>query len=203
MWEPFWAAAEELEMPVNIHIVTAQVAPTRRLTALRQKAVEWLQGRSKRVRRRERVDGSLANAVLSHSRGVRTILDMIAAGVMERHPRLNVVSVENDIGWLPHHLKAMEHYSQRFAGRYPRMKLSAAEYWRRQVYATFQDDESGVRCRDLIGVDRLMWASDYPHFDSTFPNSREAIERNFAGVSEADRRLILGENMRRLYRLDN
>ena len=52
------------------------------------------------------------------------------------------------------------------------------------MYATFQDDVPGVRCRDLIGVDKMMWGSDYPHFDSTFPKSREAIARNFAGVPE-------------------
>jgi predicted TIM-barrel fold metal-dependent hydrolase len=52
------------------------------------------------------------------------------------------------------------------------------------VYATFQDDVPGVRCRDLIGVDKMTWGSDYPHFDSTFPKSREAIARNFTGVPE-------------------
>jgi predicted TIM-barrel fold metal-dependent hydrolase len=69
------------------------------------------------------------------------------------------------------------------------------------VYATFQDDVPGMRCRDLIGVERLMWGSDYPHFDSTFPKSCEAIERNFAGVAEAERRLVLSENMIRVYNL--
>ena len=54
------------------------------------------------------------------------------------------------------------------------------------MYATFQDDVPGVRCRDLIGVDKMMWGSDYPHFDSTFPKSREAIARNFAGVPEEE-----------------
>ena len=83
------------------------------------------------------------------------------------------------------------------------MKGNAADIWRRQVYATFQDDVPGIRCRDLIGVDRLMWGSDYPHFDSTFPKSREAIERNFAGVPEEERRLILGENMIRVYNLQD
>jgi predicted TIM-barrel fold metal-dependent hydrolase len=83
------------------------------------------------------------------------------------------------------------------------MKMNAADYWRRQVYATFQDDIPGVRCRDLIGVDKLMWGSDYPHFDSTFPKSREAIERNFEGVPESEKRQILGENMVRVYNLQD
>ena len=81
--------------------------------------------------------------------------------------------------------------------------MNAADYWRRQVYATFQDDVPGIRCRDLIGVDRLMWGSDYPHFDSTFPKSREAIERNFEGVPEDEMARILGGNMIDVYNLQH
>ncbi len=81
------------------------------------------------------------------------------------------------------------------------MKMNAADYWRRQVYATFQDDVPGVLTRHLIGVDRLMWGSDYPHFDSTFPHSREQIAKNFAGVPEAEQELILGGTMARVYNL--
>jgi predicted TIM-barrel fold metal-dependent hydrolase len=126
---------------------------------------------------------------------------MITGGVFERHPRLKIISVENDIGWLPNYLKRLEWYSWRFAARFPQLKRNAADYWREQVYATFQDDIPGIRCRDLIGVDKLMWGSDYPHFDSTFPKSREAIARNFAGVPEDEQELILGGNMVRVYNL--
>jgi predicted TIM-barrel fold metal-dependent hydrolase len=83
------------------------------------------------------------------------------------------------------------------------MKLSGGDYWRRQVYMTFQDDEPGMRCRDMLGVSQLMWGSDYPHFDSTFPDSQGAIERNFAGVAEDERELILGGNMVRVYGLES
>ena len=105
-------------------------------------------------------------------------------------------------GWLAHHLKRLEHASNRFKARFPEMKMNAADYWRRQVYATFQDDVPGVRTRDLIGVDRLMWGSDYPHFDSTFPNSRKEIEKNFTGVPEDERALILGGTMAKVYNLN-
>ena len=111
--------------------------------------------------------------------------------------------MENDIGWIPNYLKRLEWYSWRFAPRFPQLKMNAADYWRRQVYATFQDDVPGIRCRDLIGVDKLMWGSDYPHFDSTFPKSREAIVRNFAGVPEDEQELILGGNMMRVYNLQD
>ena len=112
--------------------------------------------------------------------------------VLDKHPNLKIISVENDIGWLPGFLKRMDWYSYRFSPRFPQMQKSGGDYWRTQIYSTFQDDEPGMRCRDMLGVTQLMWGSDYPHFDSTFPKSQEAIRRNFEGVPDDERRAILG-----------
>ena len=60
-----------------------------------------------------------------------------------------------------------------------------------------------MRCRDLIGVDKMMWGSDYHHFGSTWPNSQEAIERNFAGVADEEREMILGGNLVEVYVLQD
>lgn len=176
MWEPFWTACEAMDLPVNLHILTGQKGS----------------GLGSHI---------IADYMKLHTFATTSIVEMICAGVLERHPNLKVVSVENDIGWLAHFIMRLEHASTRFARRYPAMKLNAADYWRRQVYATFQDDVPGVRTRDLIGVDRLMWGSDYPHFDSTFPRSREQIAVNFEGVPQADQDLILGGTMARIYNL--
>jgi uncharacterized protein len=178
MWDPFWTTVEEYDLPVNVHILTRQAGASIGANPI--------------------VDG-----VTLPVPAFRTIAEMITGGTLEKHPQLKMVSVENDIGWLPNYLKRLEWYSWRFGPRFPQLKGNAADIWKRQVYATFQDDVPGIRCRDLIGVDRLMWGSDYPHFDSTFPKSREAIERNFEGVPEAERRQILGENMVRVYNLQD
>ena len=177
MWDRFWSAVEEYDLPVNIHILTRQGGP--------------------QVGANQIVDG-----VLLPVPAFRTIAEMITSGTLDRHPKLKIISVENDIGWLPNYLKRLEWYSYRFGPRFPQLKGNAADHWRRQVYATFQDDVPGIRCRDLIGVENLMWGSDYPHFDSTFPKSREAIARNFEGVPEHEQRLILGETMLRVYNLE-
>ena len=179
MWDPFWSAVEEYDLPVNIHILTVQ-------RGFQVSAANPL------------VDG-----VLLPVPAFRTIAEMITGGAFDRHPNLKIVSVENDIGWIPNYLKRFDWYSYRFKPRYPNMRMSGGDYWRQHVYATFQDDEPGMRCRDMIGVDRLMWGSDYPHFDSTFPNSLDAIERNFQGVPDDEREMILGGNMVRLYNLQD
>ena len=72
-------------------------------------------------------------------------------------------------------------------------------YFKRQVHATFQDDRIGVLNREFIGIDNLMWASDFPHSDSTWPHSREVITRDFAGVPEAETQKVIAENCSALY----
>ncbi len=126
MWEPFWSAVEESDMPVNVHIITAQG--------------RWGVG-----------ENHIVEGVLMLVPAFRTIAEMITGGVLERHPGLKIISVENDIGWLPNFLKRMRWYSYRTAARYPHLKMNAADYWQRQVYATFQDDVPGMRCREMIG----------------------------------------------------
>ena len=77
-----------------------------------------------------------------------------------------------------------------------------SEYFHRQVYATFIEDPVGVKIAELIGADNLMWSSDYPHTDTTWPNSRQYVEETFKGVSEQTKRKILAGNAVRLYGLN-
>ena len=94
-------------------------------------------------------------------------------------------------------------YSWRFGPRFPQLKMNAADYWHRQVYATFQDDVPGVRCRDLIGVDKMMWGSDYPHTDGVWPESSKYIEEQFAGLPADTIHKITCENAGKFYGLIN
>jgi len=176
-WEPFWTEAENANMPVSLHILTGA-----RGTGL---------------------SADLIGSYMNLPREISTsIVEMITSGVLERHPKLKVVSAENDIGWLAWYLDRLDHAYGRWGTRYPEMKMPASNYWRRQVYSTWQDDIAGARTRDLIGVETLMWASDYPHGDSTWPNSQAVIAENFAGIPEDEKRLMLRGNMARVYGLD-
>ena len=115
-----------------------------------------------------------------------SITTLIFGGVLERFPELQIVSAENDVGWLPHYLYRMDHAFEKFSAMMPeKMSLLPSEYVRRQVSATFQDDPVGPATHEIFGEDNYMWASDFPHTDSTFPESRAWIEKNFSGVPES------------------
>jgi len=81
----------------------------------------------------------------------------------------------------------------------PRLPEPPSTYFHRQFYATFEDDRAGILTRELMGVENLMWGSDYPHTEGTFPNSRAQIARDFEGVTPADVNRMVCGNAARLY----
>ncbi len=80
-------------------------------------------------------------------------------------------------------------------------ELKPTEYFRRQVFATFIDGRVGVASREFVGVENIMWSSDYPHTVSTWPHSREVVERDFKDVPANEKRQIVRDNAARLYGL--
>ena len=132
----------------------------------------------------------------------QTLSLFVFGGVFERHPALTVVSAEHDAGWVAHYTYRIDQLFERhrhWLG--PEIELSRrpSEYVASNVLFTFQKDPVAVETRDRVGVGRLMWASDYPHSDSTWPHSRKVIERDFGGVDDADLALLVGGNAARLY----
>ena len=75
-----------------------------------------------------------------------------------------------------------------------------SHYWRNNVHYTFMRDRTAILARDIIGVDRLLWSSDFPHGDSTWPDSMKVIDEELGDISTADQRAILHDNAVRLYR---
>jgi predicted TIM-barrel fold metal-dependent hydrolase len=182
-YEPFWAAAQDLAAPLSLHIDTNRPAP-------------GTERESMKVTR----PSPLANA----DHWVRVSLGhLIFTGVFERYPRLRVGSVEHELSWAPHFLDRLDYtYTQRAPReswyRYAGDALPS-DFFHRNVFLSFQEDHLGVRDRALIGVDQLMWGSDYPHTESTFPRSRKILERILEGVPEDEGRKITQGNAARLY----
>ena len=127
------------------------------------------------------------------------LCSVILSGVCERHPRLRLVLGESGIGWLPYMLERLDDtYEERLADDLG-LPLRPSAYFKRQIWATFQKDFHGVRAMAAIAPDNVMWGSDYPHRDGTWPFSQKAIEEQFRGMDEAVARKILCDNVRRVY----
>ena len=135
-----------------------------------------------------------------------TLADLIFNGVFERFPGLKIVAVEHELAWAAHFLEQMDYtYNQRPPGddwkRFNNDMLPS-DFFHRNVFLSFQESALGVRLRDVIGVDNLLWGSDYPHFESTFPRSREILGELLAGCTDEEKAKIAGGNAARVYHID-
>lgn len=132
------------------------------------------------------------------------LADWIVSGVLERWPGLQIVLVEAGIGWIPYYLERLDtmvvnHGWNTFPDN--PLKEKPSFYWHRNMAATFEQDKVGMRVLDLIGVDNLMWATDYPHPDSTWPHSHDVLEEHFAGLPREQVEAIASGNVTRIYKL--
>jgi predicted TIM-barrel fold metal-dependent hydrolase len=136
----------------------------------------------------------------------KSLGEMIFAGVFERHPNLRVGSVEHEVAWLPFFLAQMDYtYTQRpVRGDWHRFAPGTlpSQFFAQNCFVSFQEDSIGVRTRDVFGVQTLMWGSDYPHTESTFPRSREIVGELLAGVPADEQVMIVRDNAARLYGFD-
>jgi len=113
--------------------------------------------------------------------------------------------VEFELAWVPHLLSTMDYtYRECHEEALYRFKdgMRPSDFFHRNVFLSFQEDDIGILLRDVIGVDNMMWGSDYPHSESTFPQSRKILEQILAGVPEEEQAKIVGGNTARLYHFD-
>lgn len=180
-WNALWSAAERTGLPISFHLKGGS------WSGLRYRMGKWQ---------------SAAFASILPLQLDEPLATMIFSGALERHPGLKVVLAESGLGWLPYFLSRMD-----LEWRALKDKLEDApgvppsELFRRQVMATFEEDELAAEVVPVLGAESCMWASDYPHTDSTFPRSRQAVEESLGGLDEADRRRITATNCARLYGL--
>jgi predicted TIM-barrel fold metal-dependent hydrolase len=181
-YDGFYEAAADLGLPLSFHILTTRdsgfTAPVR---------------------------GPRLNGFLSIIRGCQDIMGtFVFGGVFERHPRLKVVCVEADAGWVPHYMYRMDHaYKRHRHWLAPGVTLSKlpSEYFREHIYTTFQDDWVAFQMTDMVNPRRLMWANDFPHSDSTWPWSQEMLAEQTKKLSDQEREWILHDNVSELYQL--
>jgi hypothetical protein len=181
-FESLWDAAEELHVPIGIHEGSSVIVPT--LGS-------------------DRPFNPLILHAVSHSfEQMLACAQLIAFGVLERHPGLHCIFLESSGGWAPFWLERLDEQAGSFAGFCPDMVLSPTEYFARQCAISFEVGERTLPALlPFIGAERVVWGSDYPHHDATFPGAVDAIRSTVAPCPTAAQVKILGLNARRLYRL--
>jgi predicted TIM-barrel fold metal-dependent hydrolase len=179
-FEKLWAAAEELGMPLSLHVAASETGFTQ-------------------------TGNMFADFSCGFTPTMYTITAMIFSGMLDRYPKLKVLSVENDASWS---LSVLERMDDRWqhdkawawgaamtSGRKP------SEIFHDQVACTFMRDRTAIVNRDIIGKGNILWGSDYPHFDGAWPNSSAALERQFGGVPLEDQIRIGRTNAIDIYKL--
>ena len=186
-YDPFWASAAEKSLPVSLHIIASRGATSSQVSDVTGSAT---------------FDPGVWYMTVLHEIQ-ESLARIVFGGVLERFPTLQIVSAENDTGWLPHFMYRMDHCYEKYRAMWSApLDAPPSQYIRRQVWATFQDDPIGPATHEVFGADNYMWASDFPHSDSTFPDSRKWIEKNFAGVPDAVKQRIVYRNAAQLYGVD-
>lgn len=181
IYDDFFRAALKLQLPLSFHILTSKQTKFR---------------------------GSPLNGFMNTIRGCQDILGMLVyGGVFDRHPDLRIVCVEADAGWVPHYMYRMDHGYLRHRhwitpGK--ELKKKPSEYFVDNIYTTFQDDWSafGAAKAGLVNANRIMWANDFPHSDSTWPWSQPLLAKHAADLPLDMMNKILHGNAAELYNID-
>ena len=184
-WEPLWAQMVALGWPVHFHVGgSGGLAHAQAMGAPGPDA--YL---NSMVARKLEMSLALGTLVLS--------------GVLVRHPELKVVSVEAQIGWVPFWKEYIDHaYEKHRWHLNHHFDERPSFYIERQVFYTFMEDRHGIDARHACGVDRIMWANDYPHSETTWPNSHKILADTFEGVPRDEIQRIVRDNCAELYGLD-
>ncbi|WP_319453278.1 MULTISPECIES: amidohydrolase family protein [unclassified Mycobacterium] len=176
-WNPVFAAATDCDMPLTMHFGTSGSAP---ITAPEAPMAVMI--------------------TLFACNSMYALADLVFSPVFHNFPQLKVGLSEGGIGWLPYMLERMDATWERHRF-YQNINQSVrpSDLFRRNVHGCFIDDFSGMRNRDLIGVDNITWESDYPHSDSYWPHSRKRASENFVDVPDHEVHKMVELNVRRLY----
>jgi len=182
-WDPFFAACEETDTVVNMHIGSSSRMPSTSPDA-----------------------PFIVSSTLTFQNAMGSLVDYIFAGIFHKFPQLRVAYSEGQVGWAPYVLeRADKLWEERgdvsFGSSLPEPPSS---YIKDHVWFCIFDDETGLRNRDVIGMDQITFEVDYPHADSTFPHTKETATKivQKAGLNDEEIYKFLRGNAINLYRLD-
>jgi predicted TIM-barrel fold metal-dependent hydrolase len=188
-WEPLWSLLEDTGIILSWHITVFVGKPGSRVAGKPASVFE--------------------NTKFFMANFLEPFVDLFAWGILERHPKLRMVMAEAGTGWLPWLVQELDYRHWRLWEAKEfwadkggiALETKPTELFKRQIYATFQEDEAAMSLIPFFGDGHLLWASDYPHPDSVWPNSRTAIERQMKHLSPEMRQKLTRDNAAKLYGL--
>jgi predicted TIM-barrel fold metal-dependent hydrolase len=180
--DPVWQAIAERDVPLHIHVALVNEYPSD-------------------IYAPGMITQGLVQGYLRFRDVPGRMLQFLEGGVFDRVPNLNIVLAEVDAGWVPYVKEQVDNrVLRRELGTDMRARRMPSSIIEEHFYYTYITDHFAVRNRSYVGVDRLMWSSDFPHGGSDWPGSVRVIHADFADVPSWERDLILAGNAQRLYR---
>ena len=188
-WEKLWTVIEDTGIVLSWHITVFAPNPASRAAGKAASVFE--------------------NTKFFMANFLEPFVDLFAWGILERHPKLKIVIAEGGTGWLPWLVQELDYRHWRLweAKEFwadkggAELETKPSELFKRQIWATFQDDPAAMSLIPFFGEGHLLWASDYPHPDGVWPNSHSAIERQMKDLSPEMRRKLTHDNAAALYGL--
>jgi predicted TIM-barrel fold metal-dependent hydrolase len=212
-YDPVWAAASDADITIGLHPLLAGDLPGA-CRGLHLDKLEldtpWMRGE---MDFKPSLPGSsmgydntfFAQAISNPVDMMSAIAFMTAGGVLERFPELRVVFLESNGGWIVSWLERLDHHYEEFGFDVPWLDREPSEYFRRQCWISFDPDESLLAFTaqsPLVGSDRIVWASDYPHPDAKYPGTTKELDEAMEALDEESRRQIAGESTAALYAIE-
>jgi predicted TIM-barrel fold metal-dependent hydrolase len=180
-----WEAAQECRFPVSFHSTGFK--------ALRAPDTPEME-------KEYNLQYRLVRSSLFQLDTMEVLVSLLASGACERYPELNFVLGESGVTWLPYVFDRLDtEYFDRARGIGLTMKPS--DYFRRQGFVTYQQDQFLEPIVPLIGEDNIIWGADYPHPDCLWPDSRKILDKNLSAFPEHVRRKITCDNVAKLYNI--
>jgi predicted TIM-barrel fold metal-dependent hydrolase len=179
-YDPLWSTIADVGLPISMHVSTGSDPITNRGPG-----------------------AALINYLECRLPPFSTLSQLIGAGVLERHPDLHVVFTEGGGTWLAAAVEMLDegfHYTHPHYVR-PKLSMPPSDFVRRQVHVTFQHDKSVMKLTDVIGVDALMFGTDYPHLEGTWPDTQKVVDELFGDVPAPVREAVTFGNLTRVYGL--
>ena len=190
-WDPLWEACTELHLPVHFHIGASVTGMT-------------FYGKYPWASHPDNTKLAIGGTLLFIG-NARVVTNLILSGMFDRHPDLQMVSVESGVGWIPFILETLDYEMAENAPReLAQLEKLPSEYFRSNLFATFWFEKNRNKLPELVeavGEDRILFETDFPHPTCMYPDPLQTVAEKMATLSPEARRKIMGENARKLYRL--